>query len=51
MEISYRQQKTVGALFTEFAKAFNYLSNYLLIAKLNAYGFSFEALRLVHYYL
>ena len=40
-----------GALLTDLSKAFNCLSYGLLIAKLNAYGFSIAALRLVQNYL
>ena len=40
-----------GALLTDLSKAFDCLSHDLLIAKLNAYGFSIAALRLVQNYL
>ena len=40
-----------GALLTDLAKAFYCLDHELLIAKLNAYGFSLPALKLVHDYL
>ena len=40
-----------GALLTDLSKAFDCLDNELLIAKLNAYGFSLPALKLVHDYL
>ena len=40
-----------GALLTDLSKAFDYLDHELLIAKLNAYGFSLTALKLVHSYL
>ena len=39
-----------GALLTDI-KAFDCLHHELLIAKLNAYGFSLPALKLVHDYL
>ena len=39
-----------GALLTDLSKAFDCLSHYLLIAKVNAYGFSIAALRLVQNY-
>ena len=39
------------ALKTNLSKAFNSLDHELLIAKLNAYGFSLPALKLVHDYL
>ena len=40
-----------GALLTDLSKAFDCLNYDLLIAKLNAYGFSCPALRLIHDYL
>ena len=40
-----------GALLTDLSKAFDCLDHELLIPKLNAYGFSLPALRLVHDYL
>ena len=40
--------KVFGALLS---KAFDYLDHELLIAKLNAYGFSLPALRLINDYL
>ena len=43
--------KAFGALPTDLSKAFDYLDHELLIAKLNAYGFSLPALRLIHDYL
>ena len=44
-------RKMFGALLTDLSKAFDCLSHDLLIAKLNAYGFSIAALRLVQNYL
>ena len=44
-------RKTFGVLLTDLSKAFDCLSHDLLIAKLNAYGFSIAALRLVQNYL
>ena len=41
---------TFGALLTDLSKAFDCLSHDLLIVKLNAYGFSLPALRLVQSY-
>ena len=43
--------KVFGALLTDLSKAFDCLSHELIIAKLNAYGFSLSALKLVHSYL
>ena len=43
--------KVYGALLTDLSKAFDCISQDLLIAKLNAYGFSLSALKLVHNYL
>ena len=43
--------KVFGALLTDLSKAFDCLNHDLLIAKLNAHGFSLPALRLFHDYL
>ena len=43
-------KKSFGAFLTDLSKAFGCLSHDLLIAKLNAYGFSMSALRFVHSY-
>ena len=43
--------KMFGALQTDILKAFDCLGYELLIAKLNAYGFSLTALKLEHNYL
>ena len=40
-----------GALLTDLSKAFDCLDHELLIAKLNVYGFSLTALKLVQNYL
>ena len=44
-------KKVFGALLTILSKAFDCLSHDLLIAKLNAYGFSMAASRLKKNYL
>ena len=43
--------KVFGALLTDLLKAFDCLDHELLTAKLNAYGFSLPALRLINDYL
>ena len=43
--------KVFGALLTDLWKAFDCLNHELLVAKLNAYGFTSPALKLVHDYL
>ena len=43
--------KVFGALLTDLSKAFDCLDPELLNAKLNAYGFSLPALRLINDYL
>ena len=43
--------KMFGALLTDLSKAFDCLDHKLLIAKLNTYGLSLPALKLVHDYL
>ena len=42
---------SAGMLLTDLSKAFDCLSHELLIAKLSAYGFSYESLKLIHSYL
>ena len=44
-------QKSFGALLTDLSKAFDYLSNDLLIPKLNACGFDIDSLRILQEYL
>ena len=43
--------KIFGALLTDISKALNCLNHELLVAKLNAYGFTLLALKLIHNYL
>ena len=43
--------KVFGVLLTDLSKAFDCLSHELIIAKLNAYGFSLAALKLAQCYL
>ena len=45
------KDKSFEALLTDLSKAFDCLDHELLTAKLNAYGFSLPALRLIHDYL
>ena len=45
------QGKFFGALLTDLSKAFDCLDHELLTVKLNAYGFSLPALRLINDYL
>ena len=44
-------KKSFGALLTDLSKAFDCLPHDLLIAKLNAYGFSMKSLRPIQNYL
>ena len=43
--------RVFGTLLTDLSKAFDCLSHELIIAKLNAYGFSLSALNLMRNYL
>ena len=47
-KICVDNSKMFGALLTDLSKAFDCLDHELLIAKLNAYGFSLTVLKLVH---
>ncbi len=44
-------KERAGAILTDLSKAFDTLNHKLLIAKLHAYGFSNESLRLIYSYL
>ena len=45
------QVKEYGPLLTDLSKAFDCLRHDLIVAKLHAYGFSIESLRLINSYL
>ena len=45
---SVDNRKAFGALLKDLLKAFDYLDHELLIAKVNAYGFSLPILKLIH---
>ena len=48
---SIKKGKTFASLLTKLSKAFDCLPDDLIIAKLNAYGFSLSAARLMQIYL
>ena len=48
---SVNNGKAFGALLTDLLKAFYSIDHELRIAKLNAYGFSLPALKLIYDYL
>ena len=50
-KLAVDSKRNFGALLTDLFKAFDCLPHDLLLAKLNAYGFSLPALRLVQSYL
>ena len=43
--------KKVGTIFMDLSKAFDTLNHNLFLAKLDAYGFSFNAIKFVQSYL
>ena len=51
MKISLDNKQFCAAILTDLSKAFDCIPYDLLIAKLNAYGFDQEALKLIHSYL
>ena len=51
MKMCLDNKGIAGALFTDLPKAFDCLTYDLLIAKLNSYGFSYIALKLILNYL
>ena len=50
-KLAVDNKRNFGALLTDLSKAFDCLPHDLLLAKLNAYGFSLPALRLVQSYV
>ena len=50
MKISRDNKQFCAAILTELSRAFDYIPYDLLIAKLNAYDFDQEALKLIHSY-
>ena len=48
---SVDNNKVFGALLTDLSKAFDCINHDLLLAKLNAYGLSFPALKMIQDYL
>ena len=45
------KDKKVGTIFMDLSKTYDKLNHNLLLAKLNAYGFSFNAIKFVQSYL
>ena len=50
-KITLDQGNEYGALLTDLSKAFDCLPHDLIVAKLHAYGFSIESLKLINSYL
>ena len=50
-KMSVNNSKVFGILLTDLSKAFDYLDHELPIGKLNAYGFSLTALKLIDNHL
>ena len=48
---SLDKRESFGALLTDLSKAFDCLPHDLLVAKLHAYGFDIQSVRLIHSYL
>ena len=48
---NFRYWGHFGALLTDLSKAFHCIPHDLIIAKLEAYGFHIDALKLIHNYL
>ena len=51
MQNVFDQGNEYGALLTDLSKAFDCLPHDLIVAKLHAYGFSIESLKLINSYL
>ena len=51
MENNCRNGVVFGAILTDLSKAFDCIPHDLIIAKLEAYGFHIDALKLIHDYL
>ena len=51
MEKCLDNKGKTGVLLTDLSKAFHCLDHSLLLAKLDAYGFEYNALKLIHSYL
>ena len=51
IKLSHDNKQFSATIVTDLSKAFDYIPYDLFIAKLNAYGFDQEALKLIHNYL